>query len=661
MTGAAEMDDAATAFACPDPSMRVLVANRGEIARRVIRSTDAWGVASIAVYAEPDATAPFVAEASLAEPIGPAALADSYLSIDALLAAAERSGATHVHPGYGFLAENADFASAVVGAGLIWVGPTPELITLMGSKIRARSLAAAAGVPIIPGFNDSQDDDALAAAAERIGYPVLVKASAGGGGKGIRIAHEPDGFGAALAEARTEAQRAFGDGDVIVERYVQRPRHVEVQVVGDKHGTVVELGTRECSVQRRYQKVLEEAPAPNLAEATRTGLRAAARDLAGSLGYDSVGTVEFIVDDDTGEYFFLEMNTRIQVEHTVTEMVCGLDLIQLQLLVANGGHLPIAADHFDRHLRGAAVEVRVNAEDPWADFAPRIGRVEQLVVPPDCRWDGAVVQGSEVSPHYDSMIGKLIAHGADRDGALATLDRALGSMRLAGLTTNLGFLRWLVAQPPVLAGRITTRFLDESDLPEPVDVSAAALAAASAWFASSDTSAPRSGVWSAGPLRLTPAPIAQTVAVVQNGETYTFPRTELSPGSPADEDAGPGTAESDAPLAVTVDRPSRTCFVDAGLATFTFAVPTRSERWAPSSAGRSVAGAVVAPFPGLVTDLGVAVGDEVEAGATLITIEAMKMLHPVTAAGSGTIAEIRVAVGDQVAADQVLVVFAEAE
>ncbi|NNF69452.1 MAG: ATP-grasp domain-containing protein, partial [Acidimicrobiia bacterium] len=404
--------------------MKVLIANRGEIARRIIRSCQDWGVPTVAVYADPDADAPFVADADEAVWIGPAELAKSYLAVEAILGAAATSGATHIHPGYGFLSERADFAQAVIDAGLGWIGPRPNAIESMGSKIEARSIAEAAGVPVIPGYNESQEDDDLREAATNIGYPILVKASAGGGGKGIRIAFAPEDFDQALNEARTESMRSFGDDAVIVERFITQPRHVEVQVAGDRAGNAIDLGTRECSVQRRYQKVLEEAPAPNLLPATRSGLRSSAAALTRSIGYDTVGTVEFIVDTANGDFFFLEMNTRIQVEHTVTEEVCDLDLIHLQILLATGADLPIDGDYFDANVHGHAFEARINAEDSWAGHIPQTGVVSTLEVPrsPHIRWDAAIEAGAEITPHYDSMIGKLIVHASSRSQALAHLD-----------------------------------------------------------------------------------------------------------------------------------------------------------------------------------------------------------------------------------------------
>ncbi len=578
-----------TSIPCPDPDMVVLVANRGEIARRVIRTCAAWGVKSVAVYADPDEHAPHVTEATASEHIGPAALADSYLSIPAILDAAKRSGATHIHPGYGFLSERTDFAEAVVAAGLTWAGPTPASVASMGSKIEARKVAERAGVPVIPGFNDSQDPDALAAAADRIGYPILVKASAGGGGKGIRIAHSPDEFDTALTDARTEAMRSFGNDDVIVERYITRPRHIEVQVVGDKHGAAIDLGTRECSVQRRYQKVVEEAPASNLDPETEASMRAAAVALTTRIGYDSVGTVEFIVDAASHEFFFLEMNTRIQVEHTVTEQVTGVDLIAVQLSVATGEPLTLSPDHFDTALATSpahSIEARITAEDPWGGHMPQTGLVTTLQVPDgdDVRWDAAIVEGSEISPFYDSMIGKLIVTAGSRPDAIAALETALQSLSIDGLTTNVDFHRWLLLQPEMRLGDMTTRFLDETPLPRStpfVDM------AHSPW----QTLSAR---------RLTPH------------------RSELA-----------------------------------------FDSPSRDDRWHGSARTGDAGSHIESPFPGLITEILVDVGDSVAAGQTLLTIEAMKMLHPLTAAGPTTIASIDVSAGQQVETGDTLITFTQ--
>lgn len=568
---------------------RILIANRGEIARRVIRTCRTLGHHSIAVYADPDAEAPHVREADSAERIGSAALDASYLSIAELIAAGQRSGATHVHPGYGFLAERTDFAEAVVRAGMTWIGPSPASIASMGSKIEARTVAQRAGVPVIAGYNESQDATMLAAAAADIGYPVLVKASAGGGGKGIRVAHSPEGFATALEEAQGESMRAFGDDDVIVERYITRPRHIEVQIIADKHGNVIDRGTRECSVQRRYQKVLEEAPAPNLSLEREREIRAAAVALAATIGYDSVGTVEFIVDADTNEFFFLEMNTRIQVEHTVTEQVAFVDLVRLQVESADGKELELSPQGWDLHRAEGmehSIEVRINAENPWHGHVPQTGiaSLVRLGAEPDghaLRWDAAVESGSEVTPFYDSMIGKLIVTASDRIAALDLLTDVLDETQIEGLATNLDFHRWLVRQPEVRAGSVTTRFLDETPLP------------ISSPF---DLPAPQSP-WDTGlALRVTP---------------------HRSPSA--------------------------------------YSSPTRDGSWATDAMAGSVESDVSAPFPGLITSIEVAPGERVHAGQTLCTIEAMKMLHPITVAGACTVADVLVDVDQQVDGGQTLI------
>ncbi|MEJ7799678.1 MAG: biotin carboxylase N-terminal domain-containing protein, partial [Ilumatobacter sp.] len=532
--------------------MRILIANRGEIARRIIRTAHRLGHETVAVYADPDATAPFVGEATTSFRLGPADLAASYLSVERLLEAIDSTGADAVHPGYGFLAENAGFARAVVDSGAIWIGPNPGAIESMGSKIEARRIAdVSAGVPIIPGYDESQDAVELAAAADRIGYPVLVKAAAGGGGKGIRIVHDHAGFAAALREASNEGERSFGNGDMIVERYIQRPRHVEVQIVGDRHGAVVHLGTRECSVQRRYQKVLEEAPAPNLPTETRDGLHASAVQLATIMGYDSAGTVEFIVDDETGEYFFLEMNTRLQVEHPVTEAVTGLDLVELMIRVAAGEHLPVG--QADVTFTGHAFEARINAEDPAHDFAPQIGIVTHLRVPDAVRWDSAVVEGDEITSFYDPMVAKLIVEGPDRDTARRRLARALDRLVIGGLVTNVGFHRWLIDQPPVVDGRVTTRFIDDNQLP--AAPAPPAQIAADAWLATTRATNP-SSPWRVGSFRTTPHANTRPVVLRSiDGELHEADRT-VAHATPA-------------AFAVSVERRSVAVNVDGHTHTFT--------------------------------------------------------------------------------------------
>ena len=619
--------------------MRILIANRGEIARRIIRTARRLGHETIAVYSDPDAGTPFVSEADDRFALGPPDLSATYLSIDRLLEAATATGADAVHPGYGFLSERPDFARAVVDAGLIWIGPHADAIDAMGSKIRARALAAGARVPVIPGYDASQDPSDLATAAAEIGFPVLIKASAGGGGKGIRIVEGADRFEDALSEARDEGRRSFGDDRVIVERYVSRPRHIEVQVVADRHGTVFDLGTRECSVQRRYQKLMEEAPAPNLTAETETGVRTAAVELARAISYDSAGTVEFVVDGVTGDFFFLEMNTRLQVEHPVTEAVTGLDLVELQVRAAVGERL----DAVEFVPNGHAIEVRINAEDPAAGYAPRTGTISELHVPGGVRWESGVVAGSQVSPHYDPMIAKLIVHGADRAGALDQLGAALDRLVIGGVPTNAGLHRWLVDHPAVRSAEVTTRLLDETPPPPGPDEAVAAEVAADLWLRS--RSVETDGPWRAlEAFRVTPHRPRRVVHL--SGED----RHDIDADGtgPAPGNAHVGT---DTRIAVNVEGH-----------TFGFTVLSREERWAPAGAGgHGDAEVVIAPFPGVVAEVLVRAGDAVEAGQTLVVLEAMKMLHPVHAPGRGVVARVSVSDGDTVAGNQVLIEFDHGE
>jgi acetyl/propionyl-CoA carboxylase alpha subunit len=654
--------------------MRILIANRGEIARRVIRTARRLGHQTVAVYGDPDRRAAHVQEADVQYRLGPAALAESYLSQERLLDAVRETDADAVHPGYGFLAENATFARAVIDAGALWIGPHPVAVERMGSKIEARRIASSAGVAVIPGYDASQDPADLAAAAAEIGFPVLVKAAAGGGGKGIRIVHEPGGFAAALAEASTEAERSFGDGAMIVERYIQRPRHVEVQVVGDRHGNVVHLGTRECSVQRRYQKVLEEAPAPNLPDATRAGLHDAAVALAVAMEYDSAGTVEFIVDDNTGEFFFLEMNTRLQVEHPVTEEVTGLDIVELMIRSAQDERLPI--DQTDVTFTGHAFECRINAENPADDFSPGIGTIERLQVGFErpfggrptgrFRWDAAVREGDEVTSFYDSMIAKLVVWDDDRPTALETLRSCLDGLHIEGLVTTGPFHRWLVDQQPIIEGRVTTRFLDET--PIPADPAPAAPFAARAW--GGNASAGGGSVFEhLADFRFTPhRPDVPLVLRSIDGALHEAKPSEwAAPGAVAIEgwSAYPGSYDPDAsagggsaPTRTNVAFHHRTVTVILDGYPHHFTVPRRSEIWAGEAVSGAAHGdAVVAPFPGSVAEGAVEPGQSVAAGDTCVVIEAMKMLHTLASPIDGIVAAVTVAVGDQVGSRQVLVTF----
>uniref|UniRef100_UPI002457B532 acetyl-CoA carboxylase biotin carboxylase subunit n=1 Tax=Nocardia farcinica TaxID=37329 RepID=UPI002457B532 len=434
----------------------VLVANRGEIAVRVLRTLRALGIRSVAVYSDADAGARHVREADVAVRLGPAPARESYLDIDKVVQAARRTGAEAVHPGYGFLSENAAFAAALAEAGIVFLGPPARAIEIMGDKIAAKSTVSAFGVPVVPGIARPglTDADLISAAAE-IGYPVLVKPSAGGGGKGMRRVDDPADLPAALVSARREAGSAFGDDTLFLERFVTRPRHIEVQILADTHGTVVHLGERECSLQRRHQKVVEEAPSPLLDAGTRARIGAAACDTARSVDYVGAGTVEFIVSADRpDEFFFMEMNTRLQVEHPVTEMVTGIDLVQAQVRIAAGEPLGLSQEQI--RLTGHAVEARVYAEDPGRGFLPTGGTVLDLVDPagPGVRVDSGLRVGTVVGSDYDPMLSKVIAHGPDRAAALARLDRALSGTTVLGVTANIEFLRFLLADEDVRAGRL---------------------------------------------------------------------------------------------------------------------------------------------------------------------------------------------------------------
>ena len=440
---------------------RLLIANRGEIACRIIRTARRLGIETVAVHSDADAGARHVRLADRAERIGPPAAAQSYLDIEALLAAAQRSGADAVHPGYGFLSENAGFAEACAAAGLVFVGPPPAAIRAMGSKSEAKRLLEEAGVPLAPGYHgERQDAESLAAEAARIGWPLLIKASAGGGGKGIRRVDRAEDFAAALAACQREAQSSFGDAQVLLERFIERPRHIEIQVFADRHGGCLHLGERDCSIQRRHPKVLEEAPAPGMTSERRAAMGQAAVAAARRVGYEGAGTVEFIAAPD-GTFFFMEMNTRLQVEHPVTEMITGLDLVEWQLRIACGEPLPLAQDQV--RLEGHAIEVRLYAEDPSRGFLPSPGRLLAWQAPehlPGVRVDAGVERDDAITPHYDAMIAKIIAHGASRTEALARLQTALRDTVVAGPRTNLGFLRRLLATRSVLHADLDTALIE---------------------------------------------------------------------------------------------------------------------------------------------------------------------------------------------------------
>ncbi len=634
----------------------VLVANRGEIARRVIRTLRRLGIRSIAVYSDADADAPHVREADAAYRIGPAAAAKSYLDGAAILAAAHESGAQAIHPGYGFLSENADFAAACATAGVVFIGPGERALDVMGDKIRAKAHVTRSGVPVVPGIDATGlSDEAIAEAAAAVGYPLLIKPSAGGGGKGMQVVRAAAELREALATARRVASAAFGDDTLLLERLIERPRHIEVQVMADAHGAVIHLGERECTLQRRHQKVIEEAPSSVIDEATRARLGAAACAAAASVDYRGAGTVEFLVAADRpDEFFFIEMNTRLQVEHPVTELVTGLDLVELQLRIAAGESLGIAQD--DVVLTGHAIEARVYAESPARGFLPAIGRVLEWTPAPGVRTDSAVETGSAVTSDYDPMIAKVIACGDDRASALVTLDQALARTVLLGLDTNIDFLRALLADDAVRAGDLDTGLIDR--LPAFVDTepSRATLEAAASAVRSEApvSSSPSSTLWQSGSgWRVGGSAVPVTVLLQgDDGVVHTVVDGRGSSGRlNRDEAAAPDTSvvrrDADGVLWVHADgAASRLRHL-----TRREALEKRlAEAGGPADAAHPE---LRAPMPGAVVAVHVADGARVLAGERIVTIEAMKMEHPLTAPHDGT-ATIGVAVGDQVHRDQVL-------
>jgi len=689
------------------PAIRkLLIANRGEIALRIIATAREMDIATVAVFSDPDAGAPHVRAADEAVALPGAAPRDTYLRGDAIIAAAAASGAGAVHPGYGFLAENAGFARDCAAAGLAFVGPSPEVIEAMGSKIAAKELLAAAGVPVLPGIPvlpgvtvlpgvpvlpgmGAEDAEKLAAAVAEIGYPVLVKASFGGGGRGMRIVTDPAGLTEAVASASREAASAFGDGTVFVERYLERPRHIEVQIVGDTHGNVTHLFERECSIQRRYQKIIEEAPSPAVDERLRAELTAAAVAAGRAIGYVGAGTVEFVMDSG-GSFYFLEVNTRLQVEHPVTELITGLDLVRLQLEIAEGTPLP--PEVTGARIRGHAIEARLCAEDPRAGFRPATGVLHRFEVPdlPGVRTDAGVADGTVVGVHYDSMLAKVIAHGPTRDAARRRLARALAGARLHGVTTNRDLLVAILREPEFGAGQIDTGYLSRHDPAELcAGLAGAGLAGAGlagAGLAGSRRDGPGTGPGDglAADLHLAAAALAgqaarraaaavlprvpsgwrnvrsedQHAAYILDGERREVRYRLDAGGLRVSVDGRPlpgaklGAARGDhveltaggVARQFSVHQVGDVVYVDSPLGSATL---TEVERF-PEPGGLAAAGSLLAPMPGTVVRVAVAVGDTVAAGAPIVVLEAMKMEHVVAAPAAGVVAELSVLVGQAV-------------
>ncbi len=663
---------------------RVLIANRGEIACRVARTLKRLGIVAIGVYSDADARAAHVQVCDEAWRLGPAAAALSYLNAHAILEAARRSGAQAVHPGYGFLSENPDFAQDCEDAGLVFIGPPPSAIRAMGLKSASKALMARAGLPLVPGYHgDAQDLVTLRQAADATGYPILIKASAGGGGKGMRVVRTAGELEAALEAARREAQASFGDDRVLVERYLPRPRHIEVQIFADRHDHCIHLFERDCSVQRRHQKVLEEAPAPGMTPARRRQMGSAAVAAARAVGYVNAGTVEFIVDDQ-GAFYFMEMNTRLQVEHPVTEMVTGLDLVEWQLRVAAGEPLPLAQE--DITLRGHAIEARICAEEPRRDFAPAPGQILHLRLPTPTPWlrlDGAVREGETVSVHYDPMLAKLVAWGQDRDEAVARLRGALGELEVGGIATNVDFLGAILRHPSFARAQQDPSGLDtglierhRAELLPPLDEVAeeflvlAAVSEALHLRGQARASAQPHSPWSAADGWRLNAPPRLALRFALAGQAVDLTIRPLGGGAfrlalPARELALEAWQEDGGLLCVSLEARflrGRTLRESGYLTVFCGGRSLRLElETLQESAEDTTTGNVRAPMPASVVALLVEPGAVVTAGQPLVVIEAMKMQHTILAPAAGTVRGLPFAVGDPVGEGQPLVEFEATE
>jgi propionyl-CoA carboxylase alpha chain len=645
------------------PIRSLLVANRGEIARRIFRTAREMGISTVAVFSDPDAQAPFVQEADAAVRLPGATPAETYLRIDALMQAAKRSGADAVHPGYGFLSENADFAQAVLDAGLIWVGPPPAAIEAMGSKLGAKRMMRESGVPTLA-WVESPDD------AGEVGYPLLVKASAGGGGRGMRVVRRAPELSDAVQAARREAGGAFGDDTVFLERYLEAPRHIEIQVFADTHGNVVSLFERECSIQRRHQKIVEEAPSPVVTAELRERMGQAAVAAAKAVGYVGAGTVEFVVDGDL-QFSFLEMNTRLQVEHPVTELVTGLDLVRLQLLVAQGEPLPPEA--LAPELSGHAIEVRLYAEDARAGFLPSTGTLRAFEVERSVRLDSGVESGGVVSPFYDPMLAKVIAHAPTRAEAARRLSTALRRSRIHGVTTNRDLLVRILEHDEFLDGGTDTAFLERHD---PAALAASLLDEAGrdlhltcAALALQADNRDRARVWARLPsgwrnnpsqpqrveLSTDGRPTIVTYAIGRHGVSLAIDDRPLDltlhAATPGQLDISIDGVRRDVSVAIHGELVD----VDSALGSSTHVVLPRF----PDPTHATAAGSLLAPMPGSVVRVLVDVGAVVASGQPLVVLEAMKMEHTVSAPSAGSVSDVRVTPGQQVESGAVLVVVVE--
>ena len=650
----------------------VLVANRGEIALRIMRTAHRMGLRTVAVYSTADANAPHVKYASDAVCIGAGPVGESYLVGAKIIEAAKQSGAQAIHPGYGFLSENAAFAKLVEDAGLIFVGPPVNAIDVMGDKARAKRAMIKAGVPCVPGYQgEDQSDKILIAEAAKIGFPVMVKAAAGGGGRGMRLVADAGGLPSALQQARSEATNAFGSGDLILEKAILRPRHVEIQVFADAHGNVIHLGERDCSVQRRHQKVIEEAPCPVMTSGLRAQMGAAAVAAASAVDYRGAGTIEFLLNQD-GEFYFLEMNTRLQVEHPVTEEITGLDLVELQIRVARGE--PLGISQADVNFRGHAIEVRLYAEDPQSDFLPCTGPITLWQVPAGqgIRVDSGYETGGEISPYYDPMIAKVVAHGATRDEARRRLIQALGRAALFGPKTNRDFLIDALGQSDFARGKATTAFIGETYgdggfNPAPLGTGDLAIAAVLHYAAARASSRKNAVLVSSELMSWSSAGALTSVFIYENDGQPVSVTVECAGGATYRVNSGAKSYEitlaSLGPAAARLTVGGRGCDVIYSLSgerTLSIATDRRSFTVTDISAGGAAgaeaasSGSVISPMHGLLLEIAVAIGDDVRAGQKLAVLEAMKMQHIIVAAIDGIITTINVKPGTQIAADELI-------